>query len=246
MVDVDFAHDHPWLAVGTNLGLVRILNNDGWSEIDTLYLNAYPITACRFSMDDDYFALAQYKFIYLCSTSDWSFSSTLSEHTDQISDLEFSPNGSWLASGGSDDQIIIWSTDSWNDLYTLYDHSNPVTGLSFSPNSQFLVSGSSDGEIRVWSTSNWTESTLLSEETGPIKALAFSNNGNWLAAASGETGTIKIWSTDGWIEFPGLAGDNKAITALKYSPDDSHLIAALADGNVSIWNLEGAWTLIEN
>ena len=246
VVDVDFAHDNPWLAVGTNTGFVRILNNDGWAEVDTLYLNAYPLTSCQFSTDDSYLALAQYKFIYLWNTSDWSFSSTLSEHTEQITEFDFSPDGSWLASGANDDQIIIWSTSNWNDLYTLDDHTDNITDVSFSPNSQYLASGSADGEVRIWSTNNWTESTLLTTEVGSIKALAFSNNGKWLAVASGETGTIKLWSTDGWIEFPGPTGISKAVTALKYTPDDSYLVAALADGSVSIWNLEGAWKVIEN
>jgi WD40 repeat protein len=112
------------------------------------------------------------------------------------------------------------------------------------------MSGSSDGEIRIRSTSNWTESTLLSSESGPIKAATFSNNGNWLAVASGETGTIRLWSTDGstddWSEYPGTTGESQSITALKYTIDDSRLVAAFADGSVSIWNLAGAWNLIEN
>jgi WD40 repeat protein len=246
IIDAVLAPNNLWLAMGTLQGSVRILNNDGWSEVNNLYLNAYPLTSCQFSIDNNYLAVAQYKFIYLWNTIDWSFSSTLSEHTDQITDIDFSPNGEWFASGGNDNKIIIWSTENWSDLYTLSGHSDNITNLCFSPNSQYLVSGSANGEIRKWSTIDWADSTLLPSETGAIKAITFSNDNKWLAVAYGESGAIKLWYTYGWIQFPGPTGANQQITALKYTPDGSRLVAALANGSINIWNLEGAWKLIEN
>ncbi len=246
VVDAVLSPNNLWLAMGTLQGSVRILNNDGWSEVNNLFLNAYSLTSCQFSIDNSYLAVAQYKFIYLWNTIDWSFSSTLSEHTDQITDIDFSPNGEWLASGGNDNKIIIWSTKNWSDLHTLSDHSDDITNLCFSPNSQYLVSGSADGTIRKWSTNDWSESTLLSTETDSIKAITFSNDNNWLAVTYGQSGAIKVWSTAGWIQFPGPKGVNQQITALKYTPDGSRLVASLANGSVNLWNLEGAWRLSEN
>ena len=241
---ISFAHASPWLAVGTLQGSIRIMNGDGWLEVDNLFLNAYPLGACRFSIDDSYLAVAQYKYIYLWNTSDWSFSSTLSDHTVQITDLEFSPNGDWLASGGHDDEIIIWSTDNWMNLGTPTTELDDITDLCFSPNSQYLVSGSTNGVIRLWATSDWSDEEI-NLESSSISAISFSADGDWLATATEESSEIKFWSTVNWQQVPGITGISQTVTSLKYSPDCTLLVASMENGNVNIWDLNGAWTLAE-
>lgn len=242
--EISFAHTSPWLAVGTLQGSIRIMNDDGWLEVENLFLNAYPLGSCQFSIDDNYLAVAQYKYIYIWNTSDWSFSSTLSDHTDQITDLEFSPNGDWLASGARDNEIIVWSTDNWNNLNIPIDESDDIMDLCFSPNSQYLVSGSADGTIRSWATSDWSDEEINSESSS-ISAISFSADGNWLATAAEGSNEIKFWSSVDWQQVPGITGINQTVTSLKYSPDGTLLIASMENGNVNIWNLEGAWTLTE-
>ena len=242
VVNTAFAHESPWLALGNATGSTRIINNDGWAELNNLYLNSYSLSVCRFSQDDNYLAAAQYKFIYLWDTGDWSYSKTLSDHTDQINDIDFSINGQWLATAGDDAQIVIYSTNDWKKLQTLTEHSDNITSICFSPNAQFLASGAADGEIWIWSTDSWT-GTRLSDEVSGISGLTFSGNNNWLATSIDGSSQIKIWSTIDWQPVKTLTAKNNSITALQYSPDDQWLSAGYQNGDVSIWNVEGAWIL---
>lgn len=68
--------------------------------------------------------------------------------------VEFSPNGTWLAIGGTDCSIQLRQVTSDSVAKTatrvLAGHLMTVTGLSFSPDGSRLASASLDRTVRVW------------------------------------------------------------------------------------------------
>src|SRR5438132_7945311 len=65
-------------------------------------------------------------------------------HSEGVNCSAFGPDGSWLASGGSDNAIKIWQVASGRELRALTGHTNYVKSLAASRNGQWLASGSSD------------------------------------------------------------------------------------------------------
>ena len=65
--------------------------------------------------------------------------------------MTYSPNGSWLASGGSDGTVRIWPTDQTQTVpQVLRGHSGRVWTLDYSADGLWLGSGGADGTVRLW------------------------------------------------------------------------------------------------
>lgn len=74
----------------------------------------------------------------------------LEKHTEPITSLTFSPDGTLIASGAEDDTIIVWDAKNGNQLKVLQGHSGAINSLAFSPDSKLLYSGSLDGTVIIW------------------------------------------------------------------------------------------------
>lgn len=71
---------------------------------------------------------------------------TLNSHTSSCSCLQLSPNGRFLATGGSDALICLWDTTEWVCRRTLDKMTGPVKNLSFSWDGGYIVGGSDEGD----------------------------------------------------------------------------------------------------
>lgn len=78
-------------------------------------------------------------------------------------DLEFSPDGSLLASGDRDGTITLWNVETGAVQSRLTGHLGSIDALTFHPGGRRLVSASSDHTIRIWDVINGEEIGLLSD-----------------------------------------------------------------------------------
>ncbi len=105
--------------------------------------------------------------------------------------VAISPDGQALASGGSDQPIMLWNSSTGKLLRTLTEHSGTVLSVAFSPDGQTLASGGDDNTIRIC---NFQTGELLHtlRHLGPVKSVAFSPDGQTLVSGSADM-TVKIW-----------------------------------------------------
>ena len=71
-------------------------------------------------------------------------------HRRPISCLAFNSESNLLASGGQDNDIVVWDCVGDCGICRLTGHQNIITDLKFIPGTQWLVSASKDTHIRVW------------------------------------------------------------------------------------------------
>lgn len=82
----------------------------------------------------------------------------LKEHQDEVWYLEFSHNGSMLASAGKDNKVIIYNTNNWRALWHFQESHDGGTNesgicyISWSPDDRYLLSCSQAKEIIVYDT----------------------------------------------------------------------------------------------
>jgi WD40 repeat protein len=77
----------------------------------------------------------------------------LDNHTQEVWYLEFSHDGSKLATASQDGSIMVYETTNFHVLHKLVQHGREVTYVTWSPDDTKLISCALDGKARVWDVS---------------------------------------------------------------------------------------------
>ena len=114
------------------------------------------------------------------------------EHTDAITDLDFSPNSRFLVSSSYDRTVRIWRMrDGFSKL--LEDQSASLFySVRFNPDGRYIAAGNTDGMLRIWNVrmSQLVEKWTAHEDV--VWSVAFTPDGKGLVSSSGD-GTWKYW-----------------------------------------------------
>jgi WD40 repeat protein len=74
----------------------------------------------------------------------------LSELSEIVYALAWSPTGTMLVSGGSDGMLCWWDVERGECMQTRHAHQGTVQSLKVSPDGRSLASCGDDGAINVW------------------------------------------------------------------------------------------------
>ncbi|MBP8857449.1 MAG: serine/threonine protein kinase [Anaerolineaceae bacterium] len=162
---------------------------------------------------------------------------TLTGHTDHVSSVAFSPDGSILASGSSDNTIILWDVGSGEKLHTLVGHPGDVLNVAFSPDGNTLASGSRDWMGILWDVKSGEKLRNLVGHTGSVRSVAFSPDGSTLASGSYDN-TIILWDASSGEILHTLAGHTGSVRSVAFSPDGSTLASGSYDGTIILWDVK--------
>ena len=171
----------------------------------------------------------------------------ISAHTGPVWSIAFSPDGTWLATGGADRRVRLWSVQK-EELRAEGDpltggHTADVLSVAFSGDGRTLASGDADGHVSLWALE---ESPVLGDLLGRrrsgIETLAFSPDGRFLASGGADS-RVLLWD----IEHRSIAHETRAdgaIWSMAFSPDGSTIAwgelrkTSLGgeSGRVLLWN----------
>ena len=199
------------------------------------------------------FAVASSIGIWLYDTTTYQEVALLTGHSDGVSSVAFSPDGSTLASGSDDNTIRLWNATNGNPIRTLEEHTRAVRSVAFSPDGSTLASGS-DNTIRLWSATNGNPIRTL-KHTGNVSSVAFSPDGSTLASAWGWDNTIRLWNATNGNPIRTLEEHTDYVSSVAFSPDGSTLASGSDDNTIRLWNatngnpirtLEGHWNSVSS
>lgn len=161
----------------------------------------------------------------------------LEGHKWEISCLEFSPDGSRLASGSWDKEVRIWNLGSLDTAVTLSGlHQVPVTSLAwFKPEGTLLATGSADTTIGLWNAVTGEKLLVLTECFGWVLGMCFSVDGNFLAAASWDK-MVRLWEPNTGSQLNTLRGHKGGVWSVDFHTERNILCSGSADGTVRLWD----------
>ncbi|MDE0637520.1 MAG: hypothetical protein OXI43_16915 [Candidatus Poribacteria bacterium] len=159
------------------------------------------------------------------------------EHTDWVSAVVFSPDGTTLASGSQDRTIQLWDINTRSHLKTLIGHEEGVTAMAYSPDGSTLVSGSQDGTIRLWHAHTGNFMLPSIEEAGQVTSLAYSPDGNLFVSGSEDNNAVHVWNAQTGKHLQTFTGHTQSVNAVVFSPDGETLASVSSDGTILLWDL---------
>jgi WD40 repeat protein len=159
-------------------------------------------------------------------------------HAGSVLTVAIAPDGTWLASGGSDATVRIWDAATGQERVALTRHDGAVRALAIEPGGGWLATGSADGAVRIWETESWECRSVLPGPDYGVSAVAIAPDGSWLAAGS-ENGIVRIWNATTAEIRADLMGhdDGLDVSALAFARDGSWLVSTSWDGTARIWDV---------
>jgi WD40 repeat protein/serine/threonine protein kinase len=143
------------------------------------------------------------------------------------------PDGSTVASGGSDRNLRLWDLESGECVQTFQGHEAFVSSVAWHPSGTSVVSASADGTLRVWNLDQQRCVQVLEGHRGPIRDLAITDDGR-TALSAGQDGSVGIWdiAEGGHIRF--LRGHSGAVNSVV--PGSEIVVAGGEDGTLRSWS----------
>lgn len=166
--------------------------------------------------------------------------SKFSGHRSEVCGLEWSHDDRELASGGNDNQLLVWNQRSQQPVLRLTEHTAAVKAIAWSPHQQGLLAsggGTADRCIRFWNTANGN--VLNSIDTGSqVCNLAWCKNVNELVSTHGYSqNQIMVWKYPSMSKVATLTGHTMRVLYLASSPDGQTIVTGAGDETLRFWNI---------
>lgn len=168
---------------------------------------------------------------------------TLTGHTNSVVAVQFSPDGTMLASGSGDATVRLWDLATQTPLRTLTGHRDWVLCLAWSPDGRYLASGSRDGQVRVWTVATGA-CTLLGGHRDFVTSLAWepyaalATSGRRCAerlASASKDGSVRVWDVAGRTCVLALSGHSQAVQALRWA-GSGYIYTGSRDRTVNVYD----------
>ena len=170
--------------------------------------------------------------------ADPAFRRAFTGHDGPVNAVTWAPDGTWLATAGSDGTARIWDITTGTPIAILTGHRGAVQTIAVAPDGSWLATGGSDGTVRFWDTSTHAlKATFTGSKHGAVHCVAIAADGTWLATTSGYGLRVQIWSITTKEHKATITGRYGSVYEAVISPDSSWLATAgSADGTIPIWD----------
>lgn len=107
---------------------------------------------------------------------------TFTDHTGMVNNVKFHPDGSCMASCGSDGKIKIFDCRSQRLLQHYDAHTDAVNTVGFHKSGSYLISSSNDSTIKIWDLRRGCIMYTLFGHEGATTAASFSPMGDFIVS----------------------------------------------------------------
>jgi len=142
----------------------------------------------------------------------------LSGHTDLVTSLAFSPDGTSLVSGSHDKTIKLWDVQTGGVVKTFHGHTEWVDSVSISADCTTIASGSLDKTIRLWDIQTEECHHVIEQQSWVYHVMFSPMDPQYLISVSGNK--VCHWNINGHQTSPAHTG-----SCIAFSPDGTQFVS---------------------
>jgi|EP00900_Chrysochromulina_parva_P010183 ribosome assembly protein SQT1 len=213
------AHTEPVFAVAVNPAHPEILATGGGDDVGYLWRVGQPQPAFK-----------------------------LEGHSDTVSTIAFSADGSMLASGSLDGSVRVWHVPTGALAVALEGPTQGINWICWHVRGAVLLAGSEDATAWMWKLPEGSVMQIFSAHSASVSYGCFVNNGRSVLTGS-EDGSVRVWNPrTGTVEHclyaaPMGLHEPRPITCLAAHPAQPVFMFGSADGGLKLAHAESGKTL---
>ncbi|MBT0769893.1 WD40 repeat domain-containing protein [Kineosporia sp. J2-2] len=164
---------------------------------------------------------------------------TLKGHTDYVTDVSYSRDGTTVVTVSADNSARIWSAGTGRLLHTVPGEDNEISQfVRHSPDGKTFATAGFSGSARVWDARNGESHGFVTRSVlQSVSGLAYSPDQKYLATAT-RGDRVQLWDLRKGNLMPIMSLENEDVSGdgLDFSPDGTTLAIALGN-RVRLWTL---------
>lgn len=180
-----------------------------------------------------------------------SITTTLSGHTEPVSAVAISPDGTMIISGSKDQTLKIWDIKTGKEICTLSENAGVVTAITMTSDGSKIITGS-DKTLKIWDVKSALDSKVISSQgikiwTAPTAKSIFAKSiGSPIAVTP--DGTKLVSAVEGKVcDFETgklLYTLNDIISTVSITTDGSKIIGLDSGNNIKIFEVSTGRTIV--
>ncbi|MGA2867324.1 MAG: WD40 repeat domain-containing serine/threonine-protein kinase, partial [Verrucomicrobiota bacterium] len=206
-----FSDQAKWLAVADGEAL-RVWNLKDQPPRPGFALAAGGFWGLRFSQDERLLGAVTGPIITEQRVLVWDVASgkelvRLQPHHNNIAGLDFSPDGTVLATASWDNTCKLFDLRRRQEITTLRGQLLSLHSVCFSPDGRRLAAGTGDSSIIIWDLETAREVLVLKGHgnlANVVSAVRFHPSGDSLLSSDGDT--LHLWRVPSWAEIEAAEG----------------------------------------
>jgi len=159
-------------------------------------------------------------------------------HTNSISVIKFSSNGSRILTGGVDNQLKVWDSNNGKLIKTLPDHTAPIAGIDIHPSGSIFASASHDGAVIIWNVATLQPYRTLNGHEGPVRCVSIHPTNAMFVVSGGHDRALIYWNLDPKLQNNPIVfkiADHAApVTCITFAPNASRMATGSEDQTIKI------------
>jgi len=181
------------------------------------------------------FRADQQMFLYEMDSGTLRWATDL--YPEAFSALAFSPNGTRIATAGSDHVLRLWDTATGElaDWKEARGHTDALRTVAFSADGARIATSGTDRTIRLWDARTGAPVRVLLGHKTFTDELIFSPAGDQLASRTHD-GVIRLWDLTEGGDPRELRGHTLMVYPVAVSPDGKRIASGGWDGTIRFWD----------
>ena len=167
---------------------------------------------------------------------------TLKGHTDTISSISFSKDGTLVATGGMDGCVKVWNPADGSCIQSLEGPGEAIEWVRWHPRGNVILAGSADFTAWMWLAATGACMQVFTGHAGPVTCGGFTADGKLIVTGGGEgDASLRIWDPkSGECKHVVQGGHyhEVGLTCLALSPDSNLAVSGSEDGTLKVVALE--------